>query len=133
MVPGIKWFFFNHSKKLVKLMLIEFFGLVRLMAELRGGNNLLDSNSNIIASINNTANPGQLKIMLAIRGQGTQVTQTMVDNIVKSYYLQYSDTTIVNGGSVGLTYSFNDGISGVSSATVFVADLIFNYKLQLLT
>ena len=90
------------------------------------GNNLLDSNSNIIASINNTANPGQLKIMFSDTA-GDAVTQTMVDNIVKAITYSTTDTTIVNGGSVGLTYSFNDGISGVSSATV-VADVNINYN-----
>ena len=95
------------------------------------GNNVLDSNGNIIASINNTANPGQLKITFSDTA-GDTVTQTMVDNIVQAITYSTTDTTIANAGSVGLIYSFNDGVSGVSVATA-TANVTINYNTPVAT
>ena len=80
------------------------------------GNHLLDSTGTIIASINTTDNPGQLKITFS-DAAGDAVTQFMVNSIVKAVIFKTTDITITNGDMISLNYTFNDGISGVGSVT----------------
>jgi len=49
----------------------------------------------------------------------------MVDNIAKAITYSTTDTTVVNGGFIELTYAFNNGVSGVNSVT---ANAIVNYS-----